>query len=288
HQTLIVLSELSLEKDRQLAESFPKISLIIGSRDQAFTQKPIDVGTTRIVQTSYRNQYLGVVTFPGAASEASLPLAELVGLEESLEKSPDPKLKRLITEWKSKSQKLVKITEEKSAPRGPFQTFVSCVQCHEPAFKFWLGTSHAHALKPLEEKDHFSQPQCLTCHTLKTDRGALTLQDGKKLGWKEHSSFMESLAKFSRDGTPPPQPAMETIERAWGAVQCENCHGAAGNHPFEGNLTKAVADTTCLKCHTEERAPSWYTGKQLKPGVVSQKKKLIRCPADITDEGNAS
>ncbi len=276
NEKLIVLSELTLEKDRTLAEMFTKISLIIGSRDQAFTQTPITVGSTLIVQTSYRNQYLGIVNF----SDESAPVAELMGLDESLESSPDKKLVQIIANWKKSTRKFSSIsTPAAQNSSKQFQTFPSCVSCHDGIFKFWMGTPHSQALTPLLAKDQFSQPQCLTCHTLKPDRGALVLENGKKLGWTEHASFMKDLAQFTRTGTPAPKPQLEQVKQAWGAVQCENCHGPAGNHPFEGQMKKIVPETTCLKCHTEERAPSWYEGKRLKPGIVDLKKKLIQCPA---------
>lgn len=278
---LVVLSEMTMEKDLKLAETFPSISLIVGSRDQAFTQKPVTVGTTIIVQTSYRNQYLGIVNF----SDSGPATPTLIGLDESFEVSPDAKLVKIIADWKKSTRKFSNVSTPLAPQTGAkFQTFPSCVSCHETVFKFWMGTAHSQALTPLLAKDQFSQPQCLTCHTLKHDRGALELENGKKLNWTDHANFMKDLAQFSRQGTPPPKPSLDQVKHAWGAVQCENCHGPAGNHPFEGALKKSVPETTCLKCHTEERAPSWYEGKRLKPGIVDSKKKLIQCPAESPSE----
>src|SRR5690606_26036061 len=61
NRIVIVLSELGLEKDRQLVGEFPEIALVLGSRDQAFTQNPVRVDGRNavILQTSYRNQHLG-------------------------------------------------------------------------------------------------------------------------------------------------------------------------------------------------------------------------------------
>ena len=58
---IILLSHSGMDKDKKIAKIFPEISWIIGAHSQAFTQKTIDVGNTRIVQVLSRNHYLGKI-----------------------------------------------------------------------------------------------------------------------------------------------------------------------------------------------------------------------------------
>ena len=165
--------------------------------------------------------------------------------------------------------------------------------------QFWRKTNHVLALTTLVTKSQSANKECLACHTvglgapggfenvsrlsefqevaaqpstqafsefLMLMHGAKDLDQEVKLGTEASS---QSLKKW-----------IAKLNQAWTPVQCENCHGPATDHPF-GSIkpTKAVADTTCLACHSTERAPSWYD-KYKKPltQVIAQKRALVTCP----------
>jgi mono/diheme cytochrome c family protein len=86
-----------------------------------------------------------------------------------------------------------------------------------------------------------------------------------------------------------PAPLSQQLSRlghVWTPVQCENCHTNSQDHPFSPGMTKQVATTRCVQCHTPERAPDWYTPAKdgvpakLIDALVDQKLKQVSCPAN--------
>ena len=70
-------------------------------------------------------------------------------------------------------------------------------------------------------------------------------------------------------------------------VQCLNCHDKAGDHPFEmDDVVKKTTDymSKCLKCHTSDQSPSWYSKNDkgiattVNKAYVSGIIKKIACP----------
>jgi len=85
------------------------------------------------------------------------------------------------------------------AGRSPeFAGASACVSCHEDAHLHWAGTTHAQALQTLKKIRAETNRLCLPCHTV---------------GYGLPTGFATALAT--------PQLA---------GVQCENCHGPAGEH----------------------------------------------------------
>src|SRR6185437_10804091 len=77
---VIALTHEGLDADRRLAHAVPGINMIIGGHSQSFIQDPEKqkVGQTMIYQSSFRNQYLGVInleTFP------SIDSYKMIGLD---------------------------------------------------------------------------------------------------------------------------------------------------------------------------------------------------------------
>lgn len=104
---LIVVTHQGIEKDQALATAVKGIDLIIGAHTQNFLQTPETVEKTTIVQSSFRNQYVGVMGLNPGQFPAQ---HELVGLEEKFESAPlSPatlKMKNLISDFKKKLKKL--------------------------------------------------------------------------------------------------------------------------------------------------------------------------------------
>ena len=306
-EVLFILSELGLEADRELARAFPEVRVIIGSRDQAFLQNPVEVGHTLIVQTSYRNQYLGRLVYE---PETDSIRSELVALEEKWDANAPKAATDLIAHWKKGvadiEAKVRKVQDREAAsaakttaateaaegvpPEPANPTFPSCIQCHGAIFDFWRKTAHATALTPLKEKNLLNHPSCLVCHTLSTEAPALLYADGRHGDWEAHEALMREIARAEKVDSPitpertsPPKPmgeALAEVTHARGSVQCASCHVVSGNHPFTGTVTKSVPQTTCLKCHTRDRAPSWYDAQGLSATVFAEKRKKVQCPRD--------
>lgn len=313
---IIALTHQGYEKDLTLAKAVPGIDIIVGGHTQSFLQKPDQEGRTTILQSSFRNQYIGVTSIDGKITETT---HRLVSLDESFEpaKHPDSprgkKMNETVAELKAEIAKLndqeaVQLKQLDSMARTPhdYQTFARCAECHLKQFEFWRKTPHTGALQVLIDAGQHKNKDCLTCHTVglgdpKGFSGPAEIATIKKSG-KTEPLPIEELGRFLKEmieadkpsdsiklvRSEPSQPltrALSSIDKAWAPVQCENCHGPAGGHPFSSvaPYVKAVANETCLKCHTAERAPSWYQAGKLSPEVMTKKRPLVTCPPGDLD-----
>lgn len=92
---LIVLSHSGMEPDLELAKKIKGVALIVGAHSQSFTQDPVIENEIPIVQSSYRNQYIGVVPLETISKPETY---QLVGLDTSYEKAADPDMKKIVTQ----------------------------------------------------------------------------------------------------------------------------------------------------------------------------------------------
>lgn len=293
---LIFLTHQGLEEDRNLARRVSGIDLIVGGHSQAFLQNPEKVKKTWLVQSSFRNQYVG--TWP-LSSHLDSARYELVGLDTTYDSPVNApseiddwvkEFKTRVAELNSEKETSLEMFETgKDVPK--YQTFPKCLGCHLKQFDFWRNTLHAHALEPLFKKNQHQNKECLTCHTLGL---------GDPEGWGQVNAVAESyigkdsvtrsisseelrqtLADLSEGTGATQQKKLLPLARSWAPVQCENCHQPGRDHPFSGEkYLKTVEIQTCLNCHNLERSPSWYTPEK-KPDrkVIEVKKSQVTCPA---------
>jgi hypothetical protein len=321
---VVLLTHVGLEEDRRLASQVPGVDIIIGGHTQSFLQEPQTVGKTIIYQSSFRNQYLGVLPlhkpFKGEGYK-------LIGLDAGYD-SPEGKptatdlsvaeFKKALAELNSVNDaKIQRITNESAVSSGnKFHTFPKCAECHLKQFDFWRGTRHALALNALIDKQQFMNKECLGCHSVglgdpqgftnvnqlaETRRApggpALAIDEPviEALSPEELATYLKTIheAKALTDKiriTPrlPEQTVRRTVSSlstSWVPVQCENCHQPGRDHPFSGSYSKKVEKTACLKCHTAERAPEWYTkAGQLDLVKFDAKRASVTCPAGDLSE----
>ncbi len=307
---IIALTHQGYEADLALAKSIPAIDIIVGGHTQTFLQQPVQQGHTTILQSSFRNQYVGLAPLDGPITAEN---HRLPPLDESLEPSKNPssargkKMELRVREWKEAVAKLnereaitlKQIAQTSNGSPHAYQTFAQCAGCHLKQFEFWRKTPHTRALEVLIAAGQYKNKDCLTCHTvglgepggfktvgelfqLKNELGSPTTEDlGIFLKAMREASGPKDEIKLVRTGPALPlHQALVQIDHAYSPVQCENCHGAAGEHPFSTEpYKKTVANETCLKCHTAERAPSWYKDGKPNLELISQKRVLVTCPA---------
>ena len=92
---LVVISHSGMEPDLEFAKKVKGVALIVGGHSQSFTQEPVVENGIAIVQSSYRNQYIGVVPVETIAKPETF---SLVGLDISYEKKTDPEVKKILTD----------------------------------------------------------------------------------------------------------------------------------------------------------------------------------------------
>ena len=105
-----------------------------------------------------------------------------------------------------------------------------CAECHANIHSAETLTPHAGALATLQQAHQDTNPNCLPCHTV---------------GYGLPSGFKSAVATPTLAG-----------------VQCENCHGPAGNHAANPDDLTArprveLAAQVCGGCHTGSRHPTF-------------------------------
>jgi hypothetical protein len=128
-------------------------------------------------------------------------------------------LSRRATVGATKSNAVFKV-------QGPAPQYVgsqNCAECHQGTHDEVFLTLHTQAFSVLVNKKQDKNPQCLPCHTV---------------GYGHTTGFVSASATPQLRG-----------------VQCENCHGPAGNHaanPDDPTVRPRVelASTVCGGCHT--------------------------------------
>lgn len=205
-----------------------------------------------------------------------------------------------------------------------YHTFPKCAECHLKQFDFWRQSRHALALNSLLERQQYQNKECLACHTvgMGDKQGFMTVgqlgeykkapvtkknADGEdieplaseepEIGTFTTDELATYLKKMHDAGNlkekvriTPLEPeqtlrrSVSSIHKSWTPVQCENCHQPGRDHPFSGAYSKKVEKTTCLNCHTAERAPEWYTAGKPDWTKIDAKRTLVTCPAGDLSE----
>ena len=306
---VIALTHEGLEEDKKLAREVPGIDIIIGGHSQSFIQEPAiqKTGKTMIYQSSFRNQYVGVLDLETFPSEDSY---RLIGLDAGYD-SPPGKPGAVDVAVGDFKRAIARFNMATDVPESPsqasrFQTFPRCAECHLKQFEFWRKTPHAMALAPLVKAGQDKNKECLSCHTVglgakggfNNVNHIVLMRDGRALPTERFVDYLSSLHEGKDLSSPARGLSSETgiqsmtinqslgqLKRAWTPVQCENCHGPGGDHPMAGVYTKTVRLQVCMSCHTPDRAPAWY----LRDGSPDWKKieakhALMSCPSgDLSD-----
>jgi 2',3'-cyclic-nucleotide 2'-phosphodiesterase (5'-nucleotidase family) len=92
---LVVLSHSGMEADLELAKKLKGVAVVIGAHTQSFTQEPVIENGIPIVQSSYRNQYIGLIPLDTISNPETF---QLIGLDTSYEKKADPEMKKIVAE----------------------------------------------------------------------------------------------------------------------------------------------------------------------------------------------
>jgi hypothetical protein len=117
----------------------------------------------------------------------------------------------------------------------------TCLPCHPGTHADWSNTLHAGAWETLQESGG-AQDFCIGCHTV-----------GYQVG-----GFVDE----------------ETTPELVG-VQCENCHGAAGDHamnPADESLrpTVSIGANVCGQCHTGSHHPNFEQWQESSHSIINE------------------
>lgn len=312
---IIALTHEGAAADEALAKAVPGIDAIFGGHTQSFLQVPLVVGSTHIYQSSFRNQYLGALPLSKPLKDEDYKLTALDAGYDSAVDAQTPidtlvkDFKGAISELNTHEESLMEQAVWKSSPTDPhavkFHTFPRCAECHLKQFDFWRKTKHAKAFATLFDAKQAQNKDCLQCHTVGLGDPAgfafvtriaelrpagdpdsaptpMSPEDlNTYINSLRDAKSLDSNVKMSAHATEeiPLKQSLNRMGRSFTPVQCENCHQPGMDHPFSPGYTKTVARETCLKCHTEERAPEWYQGKEPNWKIIDEKRASMTCPA---------
>jgi hypothetical protein len=302
---VIAVTHEGLDRDEALAAAIPGIDVIVGGHSQSFLQTPVKVGQTLIIQSSFRNQYMGALPLEKPLASETY---HLVGLDAGYESASGKTTEtdKMVSEFKSaiadlnqkEDDAFKKSTAKNAVKEEKFQTFPRCAECHLKQFEFWRKTPHVLALHPLLAKNQAKNKECLSCHTVgfgdaEGFQGVshlIALQSGSvtDADWDKYLNLIHDTNSIN-DTIPAKllpqfegatiQRSLAKVARAWTPVQCENCHSPGRDHPLTPGYSKKVDPNACLTCHNYERAPDWWTGpKQPNMELVQAKLATVRCP----------
>ena len=124
-----------------------------------------------------------------------------------------------------------------------YQGIANCADCHGPAIEDWSKTAHGRAYQTLKNIGQQNNPQCVVCHTV---------------GASAPGGFLS-----------------ESLTPQFENVQCENCHGPAGDHLNSGDPPTVFPVSTrsamlCGGCHNGFHHPTyedWSSSKH--SGVIA-------------------
>lgn len=286
----ILLSALPLQENQEIARKYPEIRVICSSstrishtiaKDSAIKQ----VNNTLIAQTVNRGKFLGYISISnpkarlwqndikdsilnsdnnvedkenaGETDNQSQQLststytAEHIALSTNIKEHDE--IEEIIRDIHSKINTFNTKQREKHLQERLTKHFsknlvgsASCKECHSKHFDFWQLTAHARAFETLQHKNQANNTECIACHR--------TLEPKKQKILPKNKTFLLNLTDNLKN------------------VGCESCHGAGGSHvtdPSKYKMVRAVLESTCRTCHTEERDDSFD---------YLPKKAIVACP----------
>lgn len=302
--TIIILSHLGMEEDQELAKKLSP-DWIIGAHTQNFTQTPVKIEKTNIVQVLSQNHYLGHISFTDKNSHSSSSQDqkklessfELITVDENNSKikkdaAINKKMELIQTTINDLSKKreelmMKNLETDQSQSREDIlkqKTYLNCSSCHDKQTKFWQSTSHSKAFGTLINANASHRVECISCHALEYDKNKPLTQltdhfdqyvkalKSKNLSTKNKKAWHRYKDNFIKE-------SKTTFDRT--SVQCLHCHEPMGDHPFDVEIQYKTQPLDCQTCHTVDQSPEWYLdkkGSKLNNKVFQQRLKQIRCP----------
>ncbi len=115
---IVVLSHLGIQKDREIAEKFDGIDVIVGGHTHTKLQKPLTVANTLIMQAGCNGKYVGDahLSIDRETKKVSLKKYSLIPVEKK-KIDPDPAVEKIVQKYENKlgpllREKLIKLSTD--------------------------------------------------------------------------------------------------------------------------------------------------------------------------------
>ncbi len=228
---IVILSNLSVEVNRTIAENYQSVSAILSHG----TGEPEEIGNVLLTYSGSNGETLGALLLntgsPLGASAQQIALTEEVeddthirGLLQDFYKqvANDPQLQ-------AGGERLFSDEPLEQHTLSGYVGSQACATCHRKEFDQWAHTSHATAFNTLLTVGKQFYPECVSCHVI-----GFRYETGYQIGNEEK----EQLAD----------------------VGCETCHGPGKQHittPLTTNIRGEVKNQVCMECHTPSHSPGF-------------------------------
>ena len=303
---LILLSHSGMKEDKITAKKIPEIDWIIGSHSQNFTQKTVDVGSTKLVQMLSRNHYIGDITFSKNSSEVTFSFHEVN--QDLAQKVPNNPLTKFVDSFQKKLNQIQKSEQKRNSKilsssntETRIPTATTCMDCHDTQGTFWQKTAHSLAYKTLVKNDSENNLDCLKCHSVFLGEkngfnnvADMVISSNKPVDssyWKEVFSKKgpdESIRDWSDNQRLEYSEHWYNVDlklnvsHNYANVQCLNCHSYDPGH-LDGEEAKKESfqdiKNKCLSCHNSDQSEHWYSdGKSLNEKAFLAGWDKVKCP----------
>ncbi|RKU30034.1 hypothetical protein C6499_07410 [Candidatus Poribacteria bacterium] len=228
---IVILSNLSPEANRTIAENYQDISAILSHG----TGEAEKIGNVVLAYSGSNGETLGALLLN--TDDVLGVTAQQIALTEEVE--DDPQTRELLQDFYKQ------VTDNPQLQAGGERLFSNealeqdtlsgyvgsqaCATCHRKEFDQWAHTSHATAFNTLLTVGKQFYPECVSCHVT-----GFRYETGYQIGNQERKELVD--------------------------VGCETCHGPGKQHittPLTTNIRGTVKLQVCMECHTPSHSPGF-------------------------------
>ena len=228
---IVILSNLSPELNRTIAENYQDISAILSHG----TGEPEEIGNVLLTYSGSNGETLGALLLN--ADDTLGVSAQQIALTEEV--ADDTQIRELLQDFykqvaddpqlQAGGERLFSHEALEQDALSGYVGSQACATCHQKEFDQWAHTSHATAFNTLLTVGKQFYPECVSCHVT-----GFRYETGYQIGNEEK----EHLAD----------------------VGCETCHGPGKQHittPLTTNVRGEVKQQVCMECHTPSHSPGF-------------------------------
>ncbi|MCY3720916.1 MAG: multiheme c-type cytochrome [Candidatus Poribacteria bacterium] len=228
---IVILSNLSPEVNRTIAEKYQSVSAILSPG----TGETENVGNVLLAYSGANGETLGALLLN---VEDTLGVsAQQIALTQDVE--DDTQIRELLQDFYTQvatdpqlqagGERLFSDEALEQDARSGYVGSQACATCHRKEFDQWAHTSHATAFNTLLTVGKQFYPECVSCHVT-----GFRYETGYQIGTEEKQHLID--------------------------VGCETCHGPGKQHittPLTTNIRGEVTHQICMECHTPTHSPGF-------------------------------
>ncbi len=228
---IVILSNLSLEANRTIAENYQDISAILSHG----TGETEEIGNVVLAYSGSNGETLGALLLN--TDDLLGIAAQQIALTEEVE--DDPQTRELLQDFykqvaddpqlQAGGERLFSHEALEQDTLSGYVGSQACATCHRNEFDQWAHTSHATAFNTLLTVGKQFYSECVSCHVT-----GFRYETGYQIGNQERKELVD--------------------------VGCETCHGPGKQHittPLTTNIRGTVKQQVCMECHTPSHSPGF-------------------------------